>query len=299
MIVVTGASGRTGRRAAEILLGMGKKVRVIGRDAGRLAQLTTLGAEPFVGRIEDVPQLSAAFAGADAVYLVLPEDVSQQDLRAHQDRISDSYAAAVAKARVPFVVALSSMGAQHSEGTGPIVGLHNLEQKLNGIGGLNVLRIRAAYFMENLFMSMGPLRETGTLPGGVPGDVKMPWITTRDIGAFAAKRLAARDFKGSSIQELQGQRDVSMNEAAAIVGKAVGRTDIKYAQIPGPILGGALAQMGLPVKTAELIVEMWNGANAGLMQPQEQRSERNTTPTSLETFVAEVFAPAFLASKPA
>ena len=95
------------------------------------------------------------------------------------------------------------------------------------------------------------------------------------------------------------QRDVSMNEAAAIVGKAVGRTDIKYAQIPGPILGGALTQMGLPVKTAELIVEMWNGANAGLMQPQEQRSERNTTPTSLETFVAEVFAPAFLASKPA
>ena len=299
MIVVTGGSGRTGKRAAEVLLAKGEKVRAIGRDANRLAPLARLGAEPFVGRIEDVPQLTAAFEGADAVYLVLPEDVSQPDLRSHQDRISDCYAAAVAKSGVPFVVDLSSMGAQHSAGTGPIVGLHNQEQKLNGIGGLNVLHMRAAYFMDNLFMSIGPLRETGTLPGGIPGDVQMPWIATRDIGAYAAGRLAARDFSGSSVQELHGQRDVSMNEAAAVVGKAIGRTDIKYAQIPGPALGAALAQVGLPIKTADLIVEMWNGANAGLMQPQEQRSERNTTPTSLETFVNEVFAPAFLASKPA
>lgn len=299
MIVVTGASGRTGRRVAEVLLEKGEKIRAIGRDADRLAPLTELGAEPFVGRIEEVSHLTAAFEGADAAYLVLPEDLSQPDLRAHQDKISDCYAEAVAKARVPFVVDLSSMGAQHAAGTGPIVGLHNQEQKLNGIGGLNVLHMRAAYFMDNLFTSIGPLHETGTLPGGMPGDVKMPWIATRYIGAYAAGRLAARDFSGSSVQELHGQRDVSMNEAAAVVGKAIGRTDTKYAQIPGPILGAVLAQMGLPTKTADLIVEMWNGANAGLMQPQEQRSPRNTTPTSLEIFVAEVFAPAFLATKPA
>lgn len=299
MIAITGATGRTGRRAAEVLLEKGEKVRAIGRDGGRLAHLSKLGAEPYVGAVEDVASLSAALEGADAVYLVLPEDVSQTDLRAHQDRISDCYAAAVAKSGVPFVVALSSMGAQHDAGTGPIVGLHNLEQKLNGIHGLHVLHMRAAYFMENLFMSIGPLRETGTLPGGIPGDVHMPWIATRDIGAYAAKRLRARDFSGSSVQELHGLRNVSMNEAAGIVGKAVGRPDIRYAQIPCPILGAALAQMGLPVKTADLIVEMWEGANAGLMQPQEERSARNTTPTSLETFVAETFAPAFLASKPA
>lgn len=298
MIAITGATGRTGRRVAEVLLEKGEKVRAIGRDAGRLAPLTRLGAEPFVGRVEDVASLSSAFEGADAVYLVLPEDVSQTDLRAHQDRISDCYAAAVAKSGVPFVVNLSSMGAQHAAGTGPIVGLHNQEQKLNGIGGLNVLHIRAAYFMDNLFMSMATLRETGTLPGGIPGDMQMPWIATRDIGAYAAGRLVARDFAGSSVQELHGHRDVSMNEAAGVVGKAVGRPDIKYVQIPGPILGAALAQMGLPLKTAELIVEMWEGAKAGLMQPQEQRSPRNTTPTPLEAFVAEVFAPAFLSSKP-
>ena len=69
MIVVTGASGRTGRRVAEALLARGKNVRVIGRDTGRLTPLTNLGAEAAVGSIEDVPQLTKFFQGAEGVLL--------------------------------------------------------------------------------------------------------------------------------------------------------------------------------------------------------------------------------------
>lgn len=190
MIVVTGATGRTGRRVTELLLAQGKKVRAIGRDAKKLTPLVELGAESFVGTVEDVSFLTAAFAGATGAYLVLPEDLSQPDLRAHQERVSECYAAAVANAQVRFAVNLSSIGAQHAKGTGPIVGLHNQEQKLDRVAGLNVLHLRAAYFMENLFMSMAPLRATGTLPGGMRGDTPMPWIATKDIGAYAATRLA-------------------------------------------------------------------------------------------------------------
>ncbi len=294
MIVVTGATGRTGRRVTEVLLAKGEKVCAIGRDAKKLALLVELGAETFVGKVEDVPFLTAVFAGAAAVYLVLPEDLSQQDLRGHQERVSDCYAAAIANAHVRFAVNLSSIGAQHAKGTGPIVGLHNQEQKLDRVAGLNVLHLRAAYFMENLFMSMASLRATGTLPGGIRGDVPMPWIATKDIGAYAATRLAASDFSGSSIQELHGQRDISMNEAASVVGKALGKPDVSYMQMPSPMLGAALLKMGLPKKTTELIIEMWDGANAGLIVPQEERSSRNTTPTTLESFVTETFVPAYM-----
>lgn len=294
MIVVTGATGRTGRRVTEVLLAQGKKVRAVGRDAEKLTPLVGLGAQPFVGTVEDVSFLAAAFAGATGAYLVLPEDLSQQDLRAHQERVSDCYAAAIANARVRFAVNLSSIGAQHAKGTGPIVGLHNQEQKLDRVAGLNVLHVRAAYFMENLFMSMAPLRATGTLQGGMRGDVPMPWIATRDIGAYAATRLAAGDFYGSSIQELHGQRDISMNEAASAVGNAIGKPGVTYVQVPSPILQGTLLKMGLPPKTAELIIEMWDGANAGLIVPKEARSARNTTPTALESFIAEAFLPAYL-----
>jgi len=294
MIVVTGASGRTGQRVTEVLLAQGEKVRVVGRDAKKLAPLVGLGAKPFVGTVEDVSFLTAAFAGVTGAYLVLPEDLSQPDLRAHQERVSDCYAAAIANAQVRFAVNLSSIGAQHSKCTGPIVGLHNQERKLDRVAGLNVLHLRAAYFMENLFMSMVPLRARGTLPGGVRGDAPMPWIATKDIGAYAATRLAARDFSGSSIQELHGQRDISMNEAASIVGKAIGKPDVTYVQVPSSVLQDTLLKMGLPQKTAELIIEMWEGANAGLIVPQEMRSARNTTPTALESFITETFVPAYL-----
>ena len=253
------------------------------------------GAEAFVGNVEDPASMTKAFEGTAAVYLVLPEDISQQDLRAHQERVSDSFAAAVANARVPCVVNLSSIGAQHAEKTGPIVGLHNQEQKLDRIAGLNVLHLRAAYFMENLLMSIPPMRTMGILPGGLTSDVPMPWIATKDIGAYAATRLAARDFSGSSTQELHGQRDISMKEAAPIVGAAIGKPKLGYMQVPFMMLEPALVQFGMPKKTAALLIEMWKSANAGLIVPQEQRSAKNTTPTTLESFVTEVFAPAYLA----
>ena len=295
MIVITGSTGHTGKVAAEALLAKGEKVRVVGRDAKKLEPFVQKGAEAFVGNVDDAASMTKAFEGATAVYVLVPEDVSQQDLRAYQERVSDSYAAAIANARVPYVVALSSIGAQQPEKTGPIVGLHNMEQKLNRIAGLNVLHLRPGYFMENLLMSIAPLRTMGTLPGGLASDTAMPWIATKDIGAYAATRLAARDFSGSSTQELHGQRDISMKEAASIVGNSIGKSKLGYMQVPFMMLEPALVQMGLPKSTAALVIEMWKGANAGLIVPQEARSAKNTTPTTLESFAAEVFAPAYAA----
>lgn len=293
MIVITGASGRTGRVAAEALLDKGERIRVVGREAKRLEPLAAKGAQTFVGHVEDAAAMTKAFEGATAAYLVVPEDTSSPDLRGHQETVTDAYATAVAAEKVPYVVALSSIGAHHAEGTGPIVGLHNFEQKLNRIQGLNVLFLRPGYFMENLLMTISTIRSMGILPGGMKGDVAMPWIATRDIGAYAASRLAARDFSGTSIQELHGQRDLSMKDTASIVGAAIGNPHLSYMQVPFIMLESALVNMGLPKSSAALIIEMWQGANAGLIVPQQPRTAQNTTPTTIEWFAREVFAPAY------
>lgn len=299
MIVITGASGRTARVAAEALLAKGERVRAIGRDAKRLEPLAAKGAEPFVGYVEDVAAMTKAFDGATAAYLVVPEDTSSADLRGHQETITNAYAAAVAASKVPYIVALSSIGAQHAEGTGPIVGLHNMEQKLNRTPGLNVLFLRPGYFMENLLMTISTIRSMGVVPGGMKGDIAMPWIATRDIGAYAASRLAARDFSGSSIQELHGQRDLSMKDAASAVGAAIGNPRLSYMQVPFMMLEPALVKMGLSKTSAALLLEMWKGANAGLIVPQQPRTTQNTTPTTIERFAQEVFAPAYNAQSTA
>ena len=294
MIVITGATGNTGSAAAEALLAKGELVRVIGRDAAKLERFTAQGAEPFVGNAEQALEMERAFAGATAAYLVIPQALQRDDFRDYQERISDSYASAIANAGVKYAVVLSSIGGQNAARTGPVVGLHNMEEKLNRISGLNALHLRPATFMENLLMSIDGIRMMNVLPGASTADAPFPTIATKDIGNYAASRLAKRNFSGHSTQELLGPRDVTMKETAGIIGRAIGKPNLGYVQMPLPLLESALVSMGLPKSSAALLVELWNGANEGLLDPQETRSTENTTPTTLEQFTEEVFAPQFL-----
>jgi uncharacterized protein YbjT (DUF2867 family) len=294
MIAITGATGNTGKPATEALLAKNQKVRAIGRDNKKLEPLVAKGAEAFVANPDDAAALAKAFTGADAVFLVLPSDPTQPDLRAFQKKISDAYVAAVRAAHVSYVVLVSSIGAQHISGTGPIAGLRRLEDALREIPGLNALFLRPVYFMENLLMNIQPIRTMGMLPGPGPADVAIPMIAARDIGRYAAERLAARDFSGFSTQELLGHRDVTMKEVAPLLGNAIGKPNLSYMQVPFLVLEPALVQMGISKDAAGLFIEMWKAGNAGKIVPLEARSAKNTTPTTIETFVTEVFAPAYL-----
>jgi hypothetical protein len=52
-------------------------------------------------------------------------------------------------------------------------------------------------------------------------------------------------------------------------------------------------QTGMSANMADLLLEMSASLNSGYMRPQEARSPQNTTPTTIETFIAEVFVPAY------
>lgn len=293
MIVITGATGNTGSVAADALLARGEKIRVVGRDASKLERFASRGAEAFVGNAESEADMVRAFTGATAVYLVIPQALHLDGFRDYQERISSAYAAAVAKCFVKHAVVLSSIGGQNAEKVGPINGLHSMEEKLNRIPALNVLHLRPTHFMENLLLGIEGIRTMNVFPGAFPADSPMPMIATKDIGNFAAERLAARDFSGHSTQELLGSRDVSMREAASIIGAAIGKPNLAYVQMPLMLVETALTGMGLPKSSAALMIEMFKSANEGLLAPQEKRSARNTTPTTLEHFVDEVFVPQF------
>ena len=120
MIAITGATGNTGSVAAKALLAKGEKVRAIGHHQQRLQPLVALGAEAFVGNASDAASMTTAFKNADAVYLMIPPSMEAENYRAYQNGISDAYAAAIKASGVKYVVALSSLGAQHPQGTGPI-----------------------------------------------------------------------------------------------------------------------------------------------------------------------------------
>src|ERR1700719_365633 len=102
--VILGASGNTGSIIADSLLSKDKKVRVVGRDAGRLQCFVRKGAEAFTGDVSDGAALTKAFGGARAAYLMLPPLTSRED----QERESDAIAQAAKESGLCYAVYLSS-----------------------------------------------------------------------------------------------------------------------------------------------------------------------------------------------
>jgi uncharacterized protein YbjT (DUF2867 family) len=289
MYVILGGSGNTGSIIANSLLSKGQKVRVVGRDLGRLQRFVRKGAEAFAADVSDAAALTKAFGAARAAYLMLPPISSRED----QERQSDSIAKAVKESGLRYAVHLSSYGAHVPEGTGPVTGLHSSEQKLNAIGDLNVLHLRAAYFMENNLAAIDMIRGMGMFGHALIPDLKLPMIATRDVGDYAVQRLLDLDFSGKQTRELLGERDLSMTEATAVIARAIGKPDLRYEQFPYDQVQQVLEQMGMPPKKAAVYIEMFEAINAGLLAAQEQRSKENSTPTSFEKFVQDVFVAAY------
>ena len=295
MIAIMGASGNTGGVAAGKLLEAGQKVRVIGRNAARLERFTNKGAEAFTADVTDAAAMAKAFEGAEAVYAMVPPNLSAPDVPAYQAQVSDALTAAIEGARVPKAVVLSSVGADKPGKTGPVTGLHHLEEKLRCVAGLDAIYLRAGYFMENLFPQIGAVQHFGMVAGVLRAELPLPMIATRDIGAAAADLLLKLDFTGKQPRELLGQRDVSYAEIASLIGNAVGKPGLSYKKVPAIMLRPALKQAGMSGSMADALLEMADALNSGYMVALEPRSESNTTPTSIETFIAEEFVPRFKA----
>lgn len=293
MYVVLGATGHTGSIIANSLLQKGEKVRVVGRDSARLERFVRKGAEAVTANVSDAAALSKAFGGARAAYLMVPPSMTSLDYRSDQERVSDAIAKAVKDSGLQYAVHLSSYGAHVAAGTGPIAGLHASEQKLNAISGLNILHVRAGYFMENNLAAAGMIQGMGIFGHAVLPDLKLPMIATRDIGEYAAQRILQLDFAGKQTRELLGERDISMTEATAVIARGIGKPDLRYVQFPYEQVQQVLMQMGVPQKTAAQFIEMYQGINAGVVAGQEPRSAENTTATPFEKFVQDTFVPAY------
>ncbi len=298
MITILGATGNIGSKIAGILIEKGEPVRLVARSADRLRSVAGKKAEALAGDALDTEFLIKAFTGADAVFTLIPPNIKAEKFMSYADAIGGSIARALEVAKVKYVVNLSSVGAELPEGTGPIAGLHNHEERLNRIKGLHVLHLRPATFMENLLMNMDLIRTKGITGNATRGDIKFPMIATRDIASYAAERLRKRDFTGSSVRYLLGQRDLSLIEATEIIGRKINKPGLSYTMFPYDDAEKGLVAMGLSADMSRLYVEMSRAFNEGRIK-YEKRTPENTTPTSFEEFCDHVFVPAYMQKKAA
>jgi uncharacterized protein YbjT (DUF2867 family) len=263
IFVVAGATGHVGSVVARELLAAGHKVRAIVRSVDKAKALAGQGAELLAGELSDVSFLTRALRGADGAFLLLPPPpLDSPDVRALQDRMAHVEATAVAESGVRHVVLLSSWGAEKPSGTGPIVGVHVLEEALKKTGVLTTF-LRAGSFTENLLMMLPAAQHQGVLPNFFPPEHKVPTIATRDIAPVVVRSLLAPP-PASQVVYVLGAHEYSAVDQAAYLSKKLGK-EIKLLNLPVSAASGAIQQGGVGASLANLMQEMYEGALKGLL----------------------------------
>lgn len=291
---IMGATGHIGHVLSEELLKKGHKVRALGRSPEKLSHLKAKGAEIHSPSFKDPKGLAESFKGADGVFLMIPPSYGEVDFPAYQDATGEAITSAVKDSGVKYAVDLSSIGADKPEGNGPIGKLYRQEKRLEAVAGLNVLHLRAAYFMENLFYSMAVLKGMGVLGTPLRPDLKIPMVATQDLGAVSAQRLSALDFKGAQVLEFGGPEDLTMTQTAVLVGDAIGKPGLPYVQFPYEDAKKGMIGAGMTPQMAGLMIEMNQAFNEGRLEPTQALTAGHRGTTPLKDFL-KGFAAAYRA----
>jgi uncharacterized protein YbjT (DUF2867 family) len=262
MYAVAGASGRTGAATAEALLKQGQKVRVLVRDHAKGEPWVRRHAEVAVVDLDDEASLTAALKGMSGAFLLLPPNPGVPDVLAANAARTDRLVRAVKGSGLKNLVFLSSVGAQHPAGTGPVVALHRAEKALKG-ATQSLTFLRPAYFLENWAPLLMPALETGELRFFGPTHLKFPQVCAHDIGVAAADALVAAAH-GTHVVELSGRENWSPEDVAAVV-HALLETPVKAVSVPVEQARAALLAAGMSEDQAGLYAELYQGMGRGLL----------------------------------
>ena len=292
MIAITGATGQTGSKIANLLLNNGQKIRVIGRSENKLKPFKERGAEIAVGNQDDIQFLTNAFRNSNAVYLLIPPKMDVRDIREYYNLIGDTSIEAIIKSGVKKVVFLSSMGAELNSGTGPVLGLYDIESKLGRLTDVDLAILRPAFFMENFLANIPLIKHEHINSTTMPKDVPFVMISTIDIAKKVAEHLTSQSFTGHNIIELFGDR-LSYREITRLIGEAIGIPDLPYVQASDAVAFKNMTGMGVSENMANSLIEMTGAIGKGLIHPTMIDPLKPNTNTNFQTFVNEVFKPAY------
>ena len=221
MYAVTGITGQVGGAVARALLARHQPVRAVVRDAARAAPWKDRGADAAVAGLDDAQALASAFANTQGVFVMLPANFDPAPGFPEARALIGAIAQALAQARPPRVVALSTIGAQAAH-ENLLTQLGLLEDALGALP-LDVRFLRPAWFMENALWDVAPARDTGVIDAYLqPVERPIPMVATEDVGRIAADMLLSPG-DGPRVVELEGPAPVSPADIAAGLGALLDR----------------------------------------------------------------------------
>jgi uncharacterized protein YbjT (DUF2867 family) len=294
MIIITAPTGNIGHQVLEHLLGSGEPIRVIARDPTRISPQARQRVEVVPGSHGDADVVNKAFAGADAVFWLVPPDPHADSVEAAFVDFSRPACESFASQGIKRVVGVSALG----RGTpwaanAGLVTASLATDDLIASTGVSYRALTMPSFMDNLLRQVEAIKRQGMFFSPISGDRKLPSCATRDIAAVAAKLLLDPSWSGQGSVPVLGPEDLSFHDMAQILSQVLGRP-VRFQQIPGDILKARLTGSGMSEAMARGMVEMALAKDQGL-DNAEPRTPQATTPTSFRQWCEEVLKPALLA----
>lgn len=291
--VITGSTGHISKPIAANLAKAGHEVIVITSKADKVTEIESIGAKAAVGSLEDAAFVTQTFAGATAVYLMIPPNFVTTGWRDYQNKIADIYVDALTNNHITHAVVLSSVGAHMGNGAGPVDGLADLEKKLATLKALHVKNLRPSYFFYNLFGMIGMIKGMNIMGANFGNtDEKLVLTDTNEIAAVATEELLGLSFTGQTVRYIAND-ERHPNEIAAVLSEAIGKPGIPWVTFTDEQAHAGMLQMGLPATIADGYTQMGKALREGEMQKDYWVHHPATLgKMKLEDF-AEQFAAAF------
>ncbi len=292
-IILTGSLGHIGLPLTTALVQKGHAVTVISSNPEKQTAIETLGAAAAIGSIEDVDFLTATFTGADAVYTMVPPANyfdANFDLMAHSRKLGHTFADAISASGVKRVVHLSSIGAHLSEGSGLIVGHHEIEAILDKLANVAITFMRPVGFYYNLFRFVPMIKNTGIIASNYGADDHLIWVSPIDIAAAVATELET-PLAGRKVQYVASD-ELTGHETARILGGAIGKPDLKWILISDEQTQSGFEAAGLNSQIAAGLVEMYASQHTGQLTEDYYRHKPVLGKVKTTDFAKE-FAAAF------
>jgi uncharacterized protein YbjT (DUF2867 family) len=294
MIVITTPTGDIGSQVLSTLLNhantTGETLRVIVRDPAKLPPAVVDRVDVVTGSHADAEVVDRAFAGADAVFWLVPPDAQAPSLEVAYSEFTQPAAQAFQTHGVRHVVGVSALG----RGT-PVAGRAGLVtaslamDDLIAGSGVAYRALANPSFMDNLLRQVSLIRDEGLFTGTEAADRKAPTAATRDIAAHAAVLLIDRSWSGVASVPILGPEDLSQQDMARTISEVLG-TPVRYQRQSLEDLGSTLAGYGMGAAFVDGMVEMMQAKDNGL-DDGVQRTPDTSSPTTFRQWCEEVLKP--------
>ena len=294
MIIITAPAGQIGHQVLGNVLSSGEPIRVIVRNPSRLRTEARERVEVVQGSHGDIDVVDQAFAGADAVFWLVPPDPHANSAEAAYVDFTRPACDAFKRHGVQRVVGISALGrgtvaARHAGLATASLAMDDLIAST----GVSYRALTMPSFMDNLLRQVPAIKDRGVFVTPISGDRKLPSCATRDIAAAAARLLLDGSWSGAGHVAVLGPEDLSFNDMAQIMSEVLSQP-VRYQQITGQALKDRLTGAGMSDAMAQATVDMMIAKDQGL-DNAEPRTPESTTPTSFRQWCEEVLKPAVLA----